>query len=150
MEASPEPNISKNEPTDGVEIKGRIMRQRQSWIQRQREVRVLSRLGLLLFSGLVIAAGFLFAARQHFAAVQYGYKTENLRGERERLLEEQEQLILKKEQASAPAKLEAAARRLGLRPLSAAQVGSRQLNDGGQPALAATRVNQSASTRRRK
>jgi len=141
MEASPvQGSTPLNEQSDGSETKGQIMRQRHARIRRKRDVRVISRLGLLLFSGLVIAAGFVFAARQHFAAVQYGYKTENLRGERERLLEEQEQLILKKEQASAPAKLEAAARRLGLRPLSAAQLGSRRRNDGGGLASNPTRV----------
>lgn len=97
--------------------------QRNSRVRRQRDMRALSRLGLLLFSGLVLAGGFVFAAKQHFAAVQYGYEIESLRSERERLFEEQQQLILKKEQASAPSRLESAARQLGLKPLSPAQVG---------------------------
>ena len=86
-------------------------------------MRTLSRLGPLLFCGLVLAGGFVFAAKQHFAAVQYGYGIESLRSERERLFQEQQQLILKKEQASAPSRLESAARQLGLKPLSPAQVG---------------------------
>ena len=63
-------------------------KQRNSTIHRDRDVRALSRLALLLFCGSVLAGGFVFAAQQHFAAVQYGYKSESLRLEREKLLEE--------------------------------------------------------------
>ncbi len=96
--------------------------QRNSTIHRERDTQALSRLALLLFCGLVLAGGFVFAAQQHFAAVQYGYHSETLRDERERLLEEQRQLLLKKEQASAPARLESAARKIGLRPLQPGQL----------------------------
>ena len=71
-------------------------------------------MALLLFCGLVLAGGFVFAAKQHFAAVQYGYQNENLRTERKRLLEENQRLALEKERATAPDKLEPAARRLGI------------------------------------
>ncbi len=97
--------------------------QRNSKIYRDRDVRALSRLGLLLFCGLVLAGGFVFAAQQHFAAVQYGYKSEGLRLEREKLLGEKQQLLLMKEQAFAPARLATQARELGLKPLAASQVG---------------------------
>lgn len=96
--------------------------QRNAAIRRSRDVSALSRLALLLFSGLVLAGGFVFAARQHFAAVQYGYKNENLRSERQKLLAEQQVLSLEKEQASSPARLEIAARQLGLKPATAGQV----------------------------
>ena|SRR5436189_3547781 len=98
-------------------------KQRNLRVHRERDMRALSRLALLLFCGLVLAGGFVFAAQQHFAAVQYGYKSETLRQERSRLLEERQQLLLKKEQASAPARLESAARQLGLVPLQPGQLG---------------------------
>ena len=37
-------------------------------IHRDRDVRALSRLALLLICGLVLASGFVFAAQQHFVA----------------------------------------------------------------------------------
>lgn len=95
-------------------------------VNHERDLRALSRLALLLFSGAVLAGGFVFAAKQHFAAVKYGYTSEELRVERERLMRENEQLVLEKAEASAPARIESAARALGLRPLQARQVGSQQ------------------------
>ena len=123
-------------------------KQHNSKIYRDRDVRALSRLALLLFCGLVLAGGFVFAAQQHFAAVDYGYKSEELRRERERLLEEKQQLMLKKEQAFAPARLATQARELGLKPLVASQVG---IQKGGRPSqlsLAPALINPSASFQR--
>jgi hypothetical protein len=91
-------------------------------IHRERDFTALSRLALLLFLGAALAVGFLFAARQHFAAIDYGYKSEELRREQQRLLAEQRRLLLAKEEASAPARLEPAARQLGLRPLVPGQI----------------------------
>ena len=93
-------------------------------IRRSRDTSALSRLALLLFCGLVLAAGFVFAAKQHFAAVQYGYQNESLRNERKRLQEENDRLLLEKERAIAPDKLEPAARRLGLKPARPGQIGN--------------------------
>ena len=94
-------------------------------IRRSRDTTALSRLALLLFCGLVLAGGFVFAAKQHFAAVQFGYENESLRSERKRLLEENQRLALEKERATAPDKLEPAARRLGLMPARPGQIGNR-------------------------
>jgi cell division protein FtsL len=91
-------------------------------IRRTRDTTALSRLALLLFCGLVLAGGFVFAAKQHFAAVQFGYENETLRTERKRLLEENQRLALEKERATAPDKLEPAARRLGLKPARPEQI----------------------------
>ena len=96
--------------------------QRNAKIRRARDVSALSRLALLLFCGLILTGGFVFAAKQHFAAVQYGYKNEQLRTERKRLMEERQLLSLEKETISSPAKLEPAARALGLKPATAAQI----------------------------
>lgn len=91
-------------------------------IHRERDWPALRSLALLLCCGLILAGGFVFAARQHFAAVSYGYKTENLRREQEQLLDEQRRLLLEREQLVAPARLESAARDIGLQPVQAAQL----------------------------
>ena len=96
--------------------------QQNAKVRRTRDTSALSRLALLLFCSLVLAGGFVFAAKQHFAAVQYGYENETLRSERKRLLDENQRLALEKERATAPDKLEPAARRLGLRPATAGQI----------------------------
>ena len=123
-------------------------KQRNSRIHRDRDLRALSRLALLLFSGLVLASGFVFAAQQHFAAIDYGYKSEGLRRERERLLEEKQQLMLKREQAFAPARLALEARELGLKPLLASQVGTQKASSRSQLPPAPALINPSASFQR--
>lgn len=123
-------------------------KQRNSRIQRDRDLRALSRLALLLLCGLVLASGFVFAAQQHFAAVDYGYRSEELRRERERLVAQQQQLMLKKEQAFAPAKLATQALELGLKPLLASQVGIQKVSRRSQMPLAPALINPSASFQR--
>ena len=117
-------------------------------VHRERDRPALLRLALQLGCALILASGFVFAARQHFAAVRYGYESETLRAEREKLLEEQERLILEKERASSPARLESAARRLGLRPLQPGQVGTRKPETERQLPVAAALIHQSASFNR--
>jgi hypothetical protein len=111
-------------------------------------MRALSRLALLLLCGTVLAGGFMFAAQQHFAAIDYGYKSESLRRERERLLEEKQHLMLKKEQAFAPARLALQARELGLKPLMASQVGTQRASSRSQLPLAPALLTPSASLQR--
>ena len=123
-------------------------KQRNSQIHRDRDVRALSRLALLLVCGLVLASGFVFAAEQHFAALDYGYKSEGLRRERERLLQEKQQLMLTKEQAFAPARLAIQARELGLKPLLASQVGTQKASSRSQLPLAPALLTPSASFQR--
>jgi hypothetical protein len=123
-------------------------KQRNSRIHRDRDVRALSRLACLLACGLLLAGGFVFAARQHFAAVDFGYKSEVLRRERDRLLAEKQQLLLRKEQAFAPARLAVQARELGLKPLQANQVGSPKAVVARQLPIASALLNPSASFQR--
>ena len=123
-------------------------KQRNSQVRRDRDMRALSRLALLLLCGLVLAGGFMFAAQQHFAAIDYGYKSEGLRRERERLLEEKQHLMLKKEQAFAPARLALQARELGLKPLLASQVGTQRASSRSQLPLAPALLTPSASFQR--
>jgi cell division protein FtsL len=94
-------------------------------IHRERDLSALSRLALLLFCGLALTCGFLFAAKQHFAAIQYGYKSQDLRREHERLVQEQRRLLLMKEEATSPVRLEPAARGLGLQPVKPGQIAVR-------------------------
>ncbi|HEY0547890.1 MAG TPA: hypothetical protein VGC91_21100 [Pyrinomonadaceae bacterium] len=117
-------------------------------IHRERDGRALSRLALLLFSGLLLAGGFIFAAGQHFAAVRYGYQGEKLRHEREQLIEEQRRLMLEREQASAPARLEGEARRLGLQPVAPGQMGRASMAQEKLPTAAAAMAAPSAALNR--
>src|SRR5919202_773972 len=91
-------------------------------VRRERDPRAARRQMILLASCLVLAAGFVFAARQQILAVEYGYKTEALRREREQLLDEQRRLLLAVEEQSSPAQLEQAARELGMQPARAEQI----------------------------
>ena len=123
-------------------------KQRNSQIHRERDLRALSRLASLLFCGLVLAGGFVFAAEQHFTALDYGYKSEGLRRQREALLEEKQHLMLKKEQAFAPARLAIQARELGLKPLLASQVGTQKASSRSQLPIAPGLLAPSASFQR--
>jgi cell division protein FtsL len=123
-------------------------KQRNSKVHHDRDLRALSRLALLLLCGLVLAGGFVYAAKQHFAAVQYGYQSESLRRERDRLLQEQQHLLLRKEQAFAPARLELQARELGLRPVAASQLENQKAGRRSQLPLAQALLNPSASFQR--
>lgn len=122
--------------------------QRNSKIYRDRDRRALTRLALLLCSGLFLASGFVFAAQQHFAAIDYGYKSEGLRLEREKLIAEKQHLMLKREQAFAPAQLATQARELGLKPLMANQLGSQKAESRRQVPVTPALLNPAASFQR--
>jgi cell division protein FtsL len=77
---------------------------------------------LLLLCGLALASGFVYAGVQHFAALKLGYETENLRKVRSQLTEDQRRFVLEREAAASPARLERAARQLGMQPMQAAQI----------------------------
>jgi cell division protein FtsL len=91
-------------------------------VRRERDTRALRRQLVMLMCGLVMAGGFVVAAGQHFAAVRYGYDGEKLRAERARLMEEQQQLILQINAATAPASLDRAAREIGMQPARPSQI----------------------------
>ena len=115
-----------------------------SRIHRERDISALSRLVLLLFCGLALTSGFLLAAKQHFAAIQYGYKSEDLRREHLRLLEEQRRLLLMKEEATSPVRLEPAARGIGLQPVQPGQIAIRKEDKRSESHPAAV-INSTAS-----
>ncbi|HZH30301.1 MAG TPA: hypothetical protein VEY11_06020 [Pyrinomonadaceae bacterium] len=109
-------------------------------VRRTHDTRAIKRQFLMLVCGLVMAGGFVVAVGQHFRAVRYGYDGEKLRAERARLLEEQQQLILQINAATAPATLDRAAREIGMQPARPSQI-NRARGDG-----ATTRVASEAST----
>src|SRR5205085_11465905 len=91
-------------------------------VRRTPDPRASRRQTLMLASCLLLACGFVFAVRQQIMAVEYGYKTEALRREREQLMDEQRRLRLAVEENSSPAQLEQAARELGMQPARAEQI----------------------------
>ncbi len=117
-------------------------------IHRERDKTALVRLLTLLLCGLMLAGGFVFAAERHFAAVHYGYQSEQLRRERTRLLEQQATLLLAREQAATPTRLERAAREIGMQPALAAQIDGAQKVERSLPHTSTAFVNASAAFRR--
>ena len=97
-------------------------KQRNALVTRERDQDAVLRLGLLLLCGLTLTGGFVYAGVQHFAALRVGYETENLRRVRDQLAEDQRRFLLEREAAASPARLERAARRLGLQALQPAQI----------------------------
>lgn len=91
-------------------------------VRRTPDPRASRRQKLLLAGCLVLACGFVFAVSRQIMAVEYGYKTEALRREREQLLDEQRRLLLAVEENSSLTQLEQAARGLGMQPATAAQI----------------------------
>lgn len=123
------------------------LNQPNTTIHRERDSRALSRLAMLLVCGLLLSGGFVFAAGQHFAAVRYGYESEKLRSQRTQLLEEQRRLLLEREQASAPARLEAAARELGMQPVRPEQIEAQRGETAIVPHTSTAFINPSAAFR---
>ena len=97
-------------------------KKQNSSVKREADQGVLARFALLLCCGLALAAGFVYAGGQHFAALRFGYETERLRNIKEELEQEQHRLQLERESAASPARLEQAARRLGMQPMQASQI----------------------------
>ena len=91
-------------------------------IHRERDTRTVSRLLMLVLCGVILSGGFLYAASQRFKAISYGYQNEQLRRERDRLLEEQRRLKFEREAAASPIVLERAAKSIGMKPASPEQI----------------------------
>jgi cell division protein FtsL len=97
-------------------------KQRNMQVKRERDPRALTRLALLLLCGLCLAGGFIYAGGRHFAALHLGYETEKLRNALNSAREDQRRLQLERAAAASPARLELAARRLGMQPMQPAQI----------------------------
>jgi cell division protein FtsL len=95
-----------------------------SRLRRERDSISLVRLTAVLACGLILALGFIRAAAQHTTALRFGYESETLRRERERLIDEQNRLLAERDAASSPSRLETAARHIGLEQARSAQISS--------------------------
>src|SRR5262249_48087777 len=95
---------------------------RNAPIVRERDRNALKRLARLLIAALVLAGGFVYAGVQHFAALKLGYETEKLRNALTDAKDEQRRLTVQKEIVASPARLERAARQLGMQPMQASQL----------------------------
>jgi cell division protein FtsL len=113
-------------------------KQRNAIIRPERDSKAAARLILLLVCGLFLAGGFVYAGGRHFAALRLGYQTEKLRVALENAREEQRRLLLEREAASSPARLELAARKLGMQPLQPAQIDPLKQIELKQTGVAAT------------
>jgi cell division protein FtsL len=97
-------------------------KQRNNLVRRDVDPRALVRLASLLICGLMLAGGFVYAGGRHFAALRLGYETEKLRNSLNAAREDKRRLLLEREAAASPARLELAARRLGMQPMQPAQI----------------------------
>src|SRR5215471_7114460 len=91
-------------------------------VVKERDRDVVKRFSSLLAAAAILAIGFLYAGHQHFAALRLGYETEKLRNTLTGAKEEQRRLTVQKEIVASPARLERAARQLGMQPLQASQL----------------------------
>lgn len=128
-------------------------KQRNAKVVGKSDRTALTRLALLLFCGLVLSGGFLYACSLRISALRYGYQNETLRRERDRLLEEQGRFLLEREAATAPARLERAARQLGMQPMHPEQMDPLRVARDRSPekeSSATNRASASPATAKRK
>ena len=90
-------------------------------VVREPDRGAVKRFSSLLAAAGILAIGFLYAGHQHFAALRLGYETEKLRNALTDARDEQKRLTVQREVATSPARLEQAARQLGMQPIQAAQ-----------------------------
>ncbi len=123
-------------------------KQRNAIIRPERDSKAAARLVLLLVCGLFLAGGFVYAGGQHFAALRLGYQTEKLRLALENAREEQRRLLLEREAASSPARLETAARKLGMQALQPAQIDPLKQIEAKETGAAATEKAEAAEQKK--
>jgi cell division protein FtsL len=98
--------------------------------RRRREIRMFSASVAALF--LLV----LFYAWQHFSAVQYGYKIEEQKAQRDQLIEQNRTLKLEEAGLRDPGRIDALARQMGLESPQPGQVVRLETDDGGAIAMA--------------
>jgi len=98
--------------------------------QRRREIRMFSASVAALF--LVV----MFYAWQHFSSIEYGYRIEAQKSERERLVEVNRTLKLESASLRDPGRIDALARRMGLESPQPGQVIQLNSDDVGAPIIA--------------
>jgi len=77
---------------------------------------------LMIVCGLFLAVGFFFAARQHFASIEYGIKNSKLRKQIDDLEADKRRLVLAKEIALSPGEIKRAAKKIGLKEMTASEI----------------------------
>lgn len=98
--------------------------------RRRREIRVFSATMSVLF--LLV----LFYAWQHFSAVQYGYKIELQKTQRDQLVEQNRTLKLEQAGLRDPERIDTLARKMGLQSPQPGQVVQLENQDSSAPVMA--------------
>ena len=98
--------------------------------QRRREIRMFSASVAALF--LLV----MFYAWQHFSSIEYGYRLEAQRSEREHLMEVNRTLKLEAASLRDPGRIDALARQMGLESPQPGQVIRLNPDDAGGPIMA--------------
>src|ERR1044071_5998031 len=98
--------------------------------QRRRELRMFSASVAALFLLM------MFYAWQHFSSIEYGYRIEAQKAERERLVEVNRSLKLEAASLRDPGRIDVLARQMGLESPEPGQVIQMNPEDGGGPIMA--------------
>jgi hypothetical protein len=98
--------------------------------QRRREIRIFSTAVAALFMVM------MFYAWQHFSSIEYGYRIEAQKAERERLVEVNRTLRLEAASLRDPGRIDALARQMGLESTQPGQVIRLNPEDVGAPIMA--------------
>jgi len=98
--------------------------------QRRREIRMFSASVAALFMVM------MFYAWQHFSSIEYGYRIEAQKAERERLVEVNRTLRLEAASLRDPGRIDALARQMGLESTQPGQVIRLNPEDVGAPIMA--------------
>jgi cell division protein FtsL len=98
--------------------------------QRRREIRIFSAAVAALFMVM------MFYAWQHFSSIEYGYRIEAQKAERERLVEVNRTLQLEAASLRDPGRIDALARQMGLESPQPGQVIRLNPDDVGGPIMA--------------
>lgn len=98
--------------------------------QRRREIRIFSAAVAALFMVM------MFYAWQHFSSIEYGYRIEAQKAERDRLVEVNRTLTLEAASLRDPGRIDALARKMGLESTQPGQVIRLNPEDMGAPIVA--------------
>ena len=98
--------------------------------QRRREIRIFSAAVAALFMVM------MFYAWQHFSSIEYGYRIEAQKAERERLVEVNRTLTLEAASLRDPGRIDALARKMGLESTQPGQVIRLNPDEVGAPIMA--------------
>ena len=98
--------------------------------QRRREIRIFSAAVAALFMVM------MFYAWQHFSSIEYGYRIEAQKAERERLVEVNRTLTLEAASLRDPGRIDALARKMGLESTQPGQVIRLNTDEASAPIVA--------------